>query len=94
MADDFVKKLPIIPMTDSRGRIWKRNEHGNLCIVLESEYRNIFLLRRKKLTYKAIGNIYQIHSNHVRKLFFRYMRRRRFKVLKYLRSRSDRKNND
>ena len=94
MANDSVKKLPVTMMTDSRGRIWKRNEYGNLCIVLPSEYRNIFLLRRKKLTYKAIGNIYQIHHNQVRKIFFRYVRRRRFKVLEYLRSRSNRKNND
>ena len=78
-------------MTDNRGRTWKRNEYGNFCIVLPSEYKNIFLLRRKKLTYKAIANIYQIHPNHVRQLFFRYMRRRRARVLRYLRFRSDRK---
>ena len=100
-AADYIEKLErkrsivsVSPptMTDSRGRVWKRNEGGNFCLVSRDEYRKIFLLRRKKITYKAIGSAYQIHPGRARQLFFRYMRLRRAKVLEYLEIRSDRGN--
>jgi len=77
-------------MIDGRGRVWKRNEDGNFCLVSRDEYRKIFLLRRKKLTYKEIGNLYQIHYGSARQLFLKYMRLRRAKVREYLEIRSSR----
>ena len=98
-AADYIEKLEqkrssisVSPptMTDGIGRVWKRNEDGNFCLVPRDEYRKIFLLRRKKVTYKAIGNIYQIHYGTARQLFFRYMRLRHAKVREYLEIRSSR----
>jgi hypothetical protein len=98
-AADYIEKLErkrsIISaspptMTDGIGRVWKRNEDGHFCLVPRNEYRKIFLLRRKKVTYKAIGNIYQIHYGTARQLFFRYMRLRHAKVREYLETRSSR----
>ena len=77
-------------MIDGRGRVWKRNEDGNFCLVPRDEYRKIFLLRRKKHTYKVIGNAYQIHYNRARQIFFKYMRLRRAKVRDYLEIRNNR----
>jgi hypothetical protein len=90
IAIDALRPGERVPMTDSRGRMWKRNEDGNLCLVSQSEYRNLFLLRRKKLTYKAIGNVYRLSYNHVRNLLSRYTRLRRARVLEYLESRNRR----
>jgi hypothetical protein len=98
-AADYIEKLerkrsiisvPPPNMTDSRGRVWKRNEDGYFCLVSRDEYRKIFLLRRKKLTYKAIGSIYQIHYGSARMLFLNYMRIRRAKVREYLELRNTR----
>tara|TARA_R110000823_G_scaffold307666_1_gene430886 strand:+ start:21 stop:422 length:402 start_codon:yes stop_codon:yes gene_type:complete len=98
-AADYIEKLErkrsivsVSPptMTDSRGRVWKRNEDGNFCLVSRDEYRKIFLMRRKKLTYREIGKAYQIHYGRARQLFFRYMRLRRAKVEEYLEVRSRR----
>jgi len=77
-------------MTDNLGRVWKLNEEGYRYLVSREEYRDIFLLRRKKITYKAIGNIYQVSYTRARQLFFKYMRLRRAKVLRYLEIRKSR----
>jgi len=77
-------------VADKRGRFWKRNEDGYFCLVSRDEYRKIFLLRRKKLTYKAIGSIYQIHYGSARQLFLKYVRIRRAKVREYLEIRNNR----
>jgi hypothetical protein len=77
-------------MTDNLGRVWKLNEEGYRYLVSREEYRNIFLLRRKKITYKAIGNLYQVSYTRARQLFFKYMRLRRAKVLRYLEIRKSR----
>ena len=77
-------------MTDKPERIWKLNEDGFRCLILRAEYRDMFMLRRKKLTYKAIGDRYQICRNHARTLVQRYMRHRRVKVFWYLKNRNER----
>jgi len=77
-------------MTDDFGRVWKLNEEGYRYLVSREEYRNIFLLRRKKITYKAIGNLYQVSYTRARQLFFKYMRLRRARVLRYLEIRKSR----
>ncbi len=77
-------------MTGDIGRVCNLNEDGFRYLILREKYRNIFLLRRKKLTYKAIGNIYQVSSTRARQLFFKYMRLRRAKVLRYLEIRKHR----
>lgn len=77
-------------MADNLGRVWKLNEEGYRYLVSREEYRNIFLLRRKNLTYKEISNIYQVSYTRARQLFFKYMRLRRAKVLRYLEIRKSR----
>ena len=77
---------------DDIGKGWKLNEEGYRCKVLREEYRNIFLLRRKKFTYKAIGDLYQVSHNRARQIFFKYMRLRRVRVLRYLEIRKSRGN--
>ena len=77
-------------MTDNLGRVWKLNKEGYRYLVSREEYRDIFLLRRKKITYKAIGNIYQVSYTRARQLFFKYMRLRRARVLRYLEIRKSR----
>lgn len=77
-------------MKDDLGKLWNISEDGFRYLVSREKYRNIFLLRRKKLTYKAIGNIYQVSSTRARQLFFKYMRLRRAKVLRYLEIRKHR----
>jgi hypothetical protein len=77
-------------MIDGRGRVWKRNEDGFFCLILRAEYRDMFMLRRKKLTYKAIGDRYQVSRNHARQLVARHMRHRRVKVYRYLKIRNNR----
>lgn len=77
-------------VADKRGRFWKRNADGYFRLVSRDEYRKIFLLRRKKLTYKAIGSIYQIHYGSARQLFLKYVRLRRAKVREYLEIRNTR----
>jgi hypothetical protein len=59
-------------------------------LILREEYRDMFMLRRKKLTYKAIGDIYHVHRNHARQLVMRYMRLRKGKVFRYLKIRNKR----
>lgn len=81
-------------MIDGRGRVWKRNEDGNFCVVSRDEYRDMFMLRRKKLTYKAIGDRYKVCRNHARTLVKRYQRHRRVKVYRYLEIRNKRINQD
>ena len=77
-------------MTDDLGRAWKLNKEGYRYLVSREEYRNIFLLRRKSLTYRTIGNIYHVSYTRARQLFFKYMRLRRAKVLRYLEIRKHR----
>lgn len=77
-------------MKDDLGKLWNISEDGFRYLVSREKYRNIFLLRRKKLTYKAIGNIYQVSSTRARQLFFKYMRLRCAKVLRYLEIRKHR----
>ena len=77
-------------MTDDLGGVWKINDDGYRCKVLPEEYRNIFLMRRKKITYKTIGNIYQVNHNHARQIFFKYLRRRKVRVFWYLKDRNNR----
>jgi DNA-directed RNA polymerase sigma subunit (sigma70/sigma32) len=77
-------------MTDYLGRVWKINKDGYRYLVSREEYRNIFLLRRKKVTYRAIGDIYQVSYTRARQLFFKYMRLRRVRVLRYLEIRKSR----
>lgn len=77
-------------VADKRGRFWKRNEDGHFCLVSRDEYRKIFLLRRKKHTYREIGNVYQIHYGSARQLFLKYVRLRRTKVREYLEIRKGR----
>ena len=79
-------------MADGRERVWKLNEDGFRCLILRAEHRNMFMLRRKKLTYKAIGDIYQVSRNHARQLVERHMRHRRAKVYRYLKIRNKRIN--
>ena len=78
-------------MTDDLGRTWKLNKEGYRYLVSREEYRNIFLLRRKNLTYRAIGDIYQVSYTRARQLFFKYMRLRRVRVLRYLEIRDNRR---
>jgi DNA-directed RNA polymerase sigma subunit (sigma70/sigma32) len=78
-------------MADGRERVWKLDEEGYRYLVPREEYRNIFLLRRKALTYRAIGDIYQVSYNRVRQIFFKYMRLRRVRVLRYLELRNNRR---
>ena len=79
-------------MTDDLGRVLNLNEDGFRYLVSREKYRNIFLLRRKKLTYRAIGDIYQVSYTRARQLFFKYMRLRRVRVLRYLEIRDNRRN--
>ena len=78
-------------MNDDLARVWKLHEEGYRYLVSREEYRNIFLLRRKKFTYKAIGDLYQVSHNRARQIFFKYMRLRRVRVLRYLELRDKRK---
>jgi DNA-directed RNA polymerase sigma subunit (sigma70/sigma32) len=79
-------------MNDDLARVWKLHEEGYRYLVSREEYRNIFLLRRKKFTYKAIGDLYQVSHNRARQIFFKYMRLRRGRVLQYLKIRKSRGN--
>ena len=79
-------------MNDDLARVWKLHEEGYRYLVSREEYRNIFLLRRKKFTYKAIGDLYQVSHNRARQIFFKYMRLRRVRVLRYLEIRKSRGN--
>ena len=78
-------------MADGCERVWKLDEEGYRYLVSREEYRNIFLLRRKKVTYRAIGDIYQVSYTRARQIFFKYMRLRRVRVLRYLELRNKRK---
>ena len=77
-------------MADGRERVWKLNEYGFRCLILREEHREMFLLRRKELTYKAIGDLYQVSPNHARQLVERHMRIRRARVSRYLKDRNNR----
>ena len=77
-------------MTDNPVRVWKLNEDGFRCLILRAEHRDMFMLRRKKLTYKAIGDLYQVSRQHARQLVERHMRHRRVKVSWYLKARNKR----
>jgi hypothetical protein len=77
-------------MIDDPVRVWKLNEYGFRCLILRAEYRDMFMLRRKNLTYKAIGDLYQVSRNHARTLVERYQRHRRAKVYRYLKTRNER----
>ena len=77
-------------MADGRERVWKLNEDGFRCLILRAEHRDMFLLRRKKLTYKAIGDLYQVSPNHARQLVERHMRVRRAKISRYLKEKNNR----
>jgi DNA-directed RNA polymerase sigma subunit (sigma70/sigma32) len=77
-------------MTDDLGRVWKLHEEGYRYLVSREEYRDVFMLRRKKLTYRAIGDIYQVSYTRARQIFFKYMRIRRVRVLRYLEIRKSR----
>jgi hypothetical protein len=79
-------------MIEGRERVWKLNEYGFRCLILREEHRDMFMLRRKKLTYKAIGDLYQVSRNHARQLVERHMRHRRAKVHRYLKLRNKRIN--
>jgi DNA-directed RNA polymerase sigma subunit (sigma70/sigma32) len=79
-------------MNDDLARVWKLHEEGYRYLVSREEYRNIFLLRRKNLTYRAIGDLYQVSHNRARQIFFKYMRLRRGRVLQYLKIRKSRGN--
>ena len=78
-------------MADGRERVWKLHEDGYRYKILREEYREIFLLRRKKITYREIGDIYQISLGYARQLFFKHMRLRRGKVFRYLQVRKNRR---
>ena len=79
-------------MTDNFVRVWKPNEYGFRCLILRAEHRDMFMLRRKKLTYKAIGDRYQVSPQHARQLVLRHMRVRRARVYRYLKTRNERGN--
>jgi len=86
----FAKVIEKSVVIGDFGKGWKLNEEGYRCKVLREEYREIFLLRRKKVTYKAIGDLYQVSHNRARQIFFKYMRMRRVRVLRYLEIRKSR----
>ena len=77
-------------MTDNLVREWKINESGYRYLISKDEHRDIFMLRRKRLTFRAIGEMYQVTGSHIRTLVARYQRRRRSKVFRYLKSRENR----
>lgn len=81
-------------MADGRERVWKLDEDGYRYLISKDEHRDIFMLRRKKLTYKAIGDLYQVTGSHARTLVARHMRHRRAKVYRYLKIRNKRINQD
>ena len=71
-------------------REWKINEDGHRYLISKDEHRDIFMLRRKKLTFKAIGEMYQVTGSHIRTLVAQYQRRRKLKVFRYLKLREER----
>jgi len=77
-------------MTDNRERVWKVNEEGYRYLISRDEHRDIFMLRRKGSTFKAIGDLYQVSGSHARQLVGDYMRRRQSKVFRYLKNRNKR----
>lgn len=79
-------------MTDNRERVWKLDEQGYRYLISKDEHRNIFMLRRKGSTFKAIGDLYQVTGSHARTLVQRYMRFRHVKVYRYLKIRNNRGN--
>ena len=76
--------------TDARGRVWKLNDEGYSYLISKDEHRDIFLLRRKGYTFKAIGDLYQVTGGHARMLVSQHMTRRQSRVFRYLQIRNKR----
>ena len=81
-------------MSDIVERVWKLDEQGYRYLISKDEHRNIFMLRRKGSTFKAIGNLYQVTGGHARMLVRQYMIRRQSRVFRYLQIRNKRVGNN
>ena len=77
-------------MADGRERVWKLDEDGYRYLISKDEHRDIFMLRRKGFTFKAIGDLYQVTGSHARTLVERHMRVRRARVSRYLKDKNNR----
>jgi len=77
-------------MADSRERVWKLDEDGYRYLISKDEHRDMFMLRRKGFTFKAIGDLYQVTGSHARTLVERHMRVRRARVSRYLKDKNNR----
>lgn len=77
-------------MTNEVAREWKINEEGYRYMVSRDEYRDIFMLRRKKMTLKAIGQMYGVSGCQIGAILAKHQRYRKTKVFKYLKFRAKR----
>ena len=77
-------------MADGRERVWKLDEDGYRYLISKDEHRDMFMLRRKGFTFKAIGDLYQVTGSHARTLVERHMRVRRARVFRYLKDKNNR----
>jgi len=77
-------------MTNEVAREWKINEEGYRYMVSRDEYRDIFMLRRKKMTLKAIGKLYGVGGCRINMILANHQRNRKTKVFRYLKLRAKR----
>lgn len=78
-------------MSNEPVRKWKLHENGYRYMVSRDEYRDIFMLRRKMMTLKAIGKIYGVSGCQIGAILTKHQRYRGTKVFKYLKLRAKRK---
>ena len=72
-------------------RKWKLNEDGYRYIVSRDEYPEIFMLRRKMMTFNAIGKLYGVSGCQIRQILAKHQRNRSTKVFSYLKLRAKRR---
>ena len=77
-------------MSNEPVREWKISEDGYRYMVSRDEYRDIFMLRRKMMTLKAIGKMYGVSGCQIGAILAKHQRYRKTKVFKYLKFRAKR----
>jgi hypothetical protein len=77
-------------MSNEPVREWKINEEGYRYMVSRDEYQDIFMLRRKMMTFKAIGKLYGVSGVQIRQILVQHRIRRKVKINRYLKLRANR----
>ena len=78
------------PQKSRDERKWKLHEDGYRYVVSRDEYRDIFMLRRKMMTLKAIGEMYGVSGCQIGAILAKHQRNRKVKVFRYLKLRANR----